>query len=544
MESEGSVVESSAVTDGTQAEESFILTTEGGDEPVLVHDDAAEKSNEDLPEEVLQVPKYSTVFTGFLTTPEFDMDSGKHITNDVKPKRTCFNCLGDHNVQDCPEIRDQRKIAENRRTHMANRPPASVRYHELFSSKYSNFTPGQLSPELRHALGCQSHQQPETVYRMRLLGYPPGWLMEAREQTGELALFGGDGRAVCQPGGEDGEVAGGAKYRSEKLIEFPGFNCRLPEGVKEESRWYNLPSMQPQHSLKGWREVMDRNRATPYRKRKMRAENTGVIDAAPPAAPALDDTTPGSDDECIVVNSTSVRTVPQRDANGSDNEVLEEGEVSSDAEMTPCQHNLKRKHEDENGESSQTGARKKAKSHSSTIELSDGDSTQGTLTLDDTAATEPIVDLSFIDTNPSPVAEVEAAEPNCDSDDDGLDNKSKDKKSSDETNGVAASSSQSGRSTPIDTDNPGTPNTTSTPAPGKRLKNHRRAGSKGFVLGAVIPESISGFKELPDFDKWTVDVTDHILFENLPDALGTWKNMRGLMQKVRSKMAEVHTEDD
>ena len=39
--------------------------------------------------------------------------------------------------------------------------------------------------------------------------------------------------AVCQPGGEDGEVSGSAKYKPEKLVDFPGFNSPLPEGCIE-----------------------------------------------------------------------------------------------------------------------------------------------------------------------------------------------------------------------------------------------------------------------------------------------------------------------
>lgn len=191
-----------------------------------------------------------------------------------------------------------------------------------------------------------------------------------------------------------------------------------------------------------------------------------------------------------------------------------------------------RKHEDKNVERSLTSARKKRKSHSSTIELSDGDSTQETITLDDTAAADPTQDLSsLIDTNPSPLAEVKDTD--SDSGDDGLDNNPMAKKRKKTKNGTS-----------VDAENPGSPTTTSTPAPGKRIKKHRRAGSKGFVLGAVIPQSITTYTKLPDFDKWAVDVTDHILFENLPDALGTWNNMRGLMNKVRSKMADVHAEDD
>lgn len=79
---------------------------------------------------------------------------------------------------------------------------------------------------------------------------------------------------------------------------------------------------------------------------------------------------------------------------------------------------------------------------------------------------------------------------------------------------------------------------------GKSSKRKKSARSSiGFVLGAVIPESITEFKTLPHFDKWTVDVTDHILFENLPDALGTWDNLRTVVKKVRCKMDDLHAED-
>jgi hypothetical protein len=33
----------------------------------------------------------------------------------VRPANTCFNCLGDHMMNDCPEPRDQRKIIKNRK---------------------------------------------------------------------------------------------------------------------------------------------------------------------------------------------------------------------------------------------------------------------------------------------------------------------------------------------------------------------------------------------------------------------------------------------
>ncbi|KAG0716139.1 hypothetical protein GWK47_010339 [Chionoecetes opilio] len=62
-----------------------------------------------------------------------------------------------------------------------------------------------------------------------------------------------------------------------------------------------------------------------------------------------------------------------------------------------------------------------------------------------------------------------------------------------------------------------------------KTKKHHRSHSKGFNLGTVIPESCTPFTSLPASEKWTVDVSEHIVFDNLPDALGTWDKMKGLM---------------
>lgn len=77
-----------------------------------------------------------------------------------------------------------------------------------------------------------------------------------------------------------------------------------------------------------------------------------------------------------------------------------------------------------------------------------------------------------------------------------------------------------------------------------KTKRHHRSHSKGFKLGTMIPESSTPYKRLPSPDKWTVDVSDHIVFDNLPDALGTWDKMKGVMGSVRKKMTVLHAEED
>lgn len=78
---------------------------------------------------------------------------------------------------------------------------------------------------------------------------------------------------------------------------------------------------------------------------------------------------------------------------------------------------------------------------------------------------------------------------------------------------------------------------------GSTPKRHQRSLSKGFELGMFLPQSITPFSKLPDPNKWAVDVSDHILFDNLPEALGTWNKMKGIVKKVQNFM-KLHTEDD
>ena len=42
-------------------------------------------------------------------------------------------------------------------------------------------------------MGLKPDQLPSYIYRMRLFGYPPGWLMEANRKTSTLAMYDKDG---------------------------------------------------------------------------------------------------------------------------------------------------------------------------------------------------------------------------------------------------------------------------------------------------------------------------------------------------------------
>ncbi|KAK6061780.1 hypothetical protein COOONC_00544 [Cooperia oncophora] len=107
-------------------------------------------------------------------------DTSSQSAKKVVPKKVnngCFNCDGDHHLNECPEPKDMRKIRQ-RQTEMRNRNN-TTRYHDGTPSE-KKFRAGRISDDLRNALGIGRHDIPEYIYRMRRMGfirgYPPGYL--------------------------------------------------------------------------------------------------------------------------------------------------------------------------------------------------------------------------------------------------------------------------------------------------------------------------------------------------------------------------------
>lgn len=81
---------------------------------------------------------------------------------------------------------------------------------------------------------------------MRLLGYPPGWLEDARLQHSGLSLFNSDGVAEIDPTEEEGEIITDVdkdQYDIKKIYDFPGFNVPPPPGTMDVSDTYNIRDM-------------------------------------------------------------------------------------------------------------------------------------------------------------------------------------------------------------------------------------------------------------------------------------------------------------
>jgi len=196
----------------------------------------------------------------------------------TRPKNTCFNCLGDHMIADCKEPKDQRKIAKNRKEFQKTQVSYnSSRYHEDEPQKFGKLEPGLPSTRLREALGLRSHQLPEYIYKMRHLGYPPGWMRHAEVSTSGMHLYKAFGEKLGHHGDEDGEVAdpeSRTKYDINKLKEWPGFNISLPTEYKDETAYYRVPPITKHMMLQEMIEQLKPRQHTGYKRRKMQKVET------------------------------------------------------------------------------------------------------------------------------------------------------------------------------------------------------------------------------------------------------------------------------
>lgn len=109
-------------------------------------------------------------------------------------------------ITECTVPKDPMRIAVNRKAFLASKPQRTdfsgggrpKRYHE--EQPRSNTRPGILSDTLRYAMDLEPEEVPIHVYRMRIFGYPPGWLENAMEEaTGGLKLYGDSSKSNSYP---------------------------------------------------------------------------------------------------------------------------------------------------------------------------------------------------------------------------------------------------------------------------------------------------------------------------------------------------------
>ncbi|XP_030073402.1 zinc finger CCHC domain-containing protein 8 isoform X2 [Microcaecilia unicolor] len=200
-----------------------------------------------------EIPKYQQVFTQIVALEGQDILQVKT----KRPKANCFNCGSEeHQLRDCPQPRDLVRISGKRKEFMelcgeAGNQNYQQRYHaEEVEERFGRFKPGIISEELQDALGLSENNLPPFIYRMRQLGYPPGWLKEAELENSGLALYDGDEKDTSDGELEAEESGGKARcvtYDISKLVNYPGFNISAPRGIADDWRLFGSIPMQSCH---------------------------------------------------------------------------------------------------------------------------------------------------------------------------------------------------------------------------------------------------------------------------------------------------------
>ncbi|XP_006865447.1 PREDICTED: zinc finger CCHC domain-containing protein 8 [Chrysochloris asiatica] len=213
-----------------------------------------------------EIPKYQQVFSQIVSL------EGQEIQVKAKrPKPHCFNCGSEeHQMKDCPMPRNAARISEKRKEYMdacgeATNQNFQQRYHaEEVEERFGRFKPGVISEELQDALGVTDKSLPPFIYRMRQLGYPPGWLKEAELENSGLALY--DGNDDADGEAETGEVQQNKSvtYDLSKLVNYPGFNISTPRGIPDEWRMFGSIPMQACQQRDVFANYLSSNFQSPY----------------------------------------------------------------------------------------------------------------------------------------------------------------------------------------------------------------------------------------------------------------------------------------
>ncbi|XP_051748754.1 zinc finger CCHC domain-containing protein 8 [Ctenopharyngodon idella] len=214
-----------------------------------------------------EVPKYQQIFGQIIA-----LEGQEVQIKEKRPKPCCFNCCSEgHQLRDCPEPKDMARINEKRKEFSQNSNQSNQRYHaEEVEERFAKYKPGIMSQDLLDALGITTNTLPPFIYRMRELGYPPGWLKEAEMENSGLMLYDGSND------GDENNPSQKISYDVSKLVDFPGFNVSIPPNIRDDYRSFGSIPMQPQQWKQNFAAFLSSTfpTATSCSKRRHESEST------------------------------------------------------------------------------------------------------------------------------------------------------------------------------------------------------------------------------------------------------------------------------
>lgn len=177
----------------TEDSSNFTITfneTSNADNDLFIVDAAPSE----IPEIANVIPEYSRSEV-LINDKNIDQIKDEVTVASKTAQNKCFNCDGEHSIRDCTKPKDLARIKANR-AKFSNNKLTYERYHVDVEQKFGHLVAGELSKDLRDALGLRSKELPIHIYRMRMFGYPPGWLEHAKVSSSGLTLFDSEVRFV------------------------------------------------------------------------------------------------------------------------------------------------------------------------------------------------------------------------------------------------------------------------------------------------------------------------------------------------------------
>ncbi|XP_023296969.2 zinc finger CCHC domain-containing protein 8 homolog [Lucilia cuprina] len=432
----------------------------------------------------VKVPSYKRAIKDALLDGEAAARKKQKEEEEVfKTKKTnsCFNC-GDtgHSIRDCTKPHNAKRIKNAKRACFK-----VERYHVDIEQRFAHLKPGCISDKLREALGLRRGELPFFFYRMRVLGYPPGWLEEAKVEHSGINLFNSDGTKILHSDEDEGEVdAVNHKYNISKIYDFPGFNQDPGENFFDDYKYHNVPPLSKHQMKDEFVKTMGDHVLKGYKRKKLKDF---------PNASAEDN-----------ITETSVQEACDMEIEDPEKTTL--GEVQFSRPPPPADN-----------PPSVSPPPPPPPSESPTIEI---DCQENDISLRELEKQKQQL-LKELNSNTS-VIEIEDSLI-----DDIIElDEEDDKRTQDKTN-VQTKSDNSSESTPIDENRKPTSQTT--------------VIKESFEGTPVL--KFSPYDNLPNGEKFKVGVSDVINFENLPDSTGKYEQMKQVLKKVRTCVSKLHSEE-
>uniref|UniRef100_A0A1I8PQS2 CCHC-type domain-containing protein n=1 Tax=Stomoxys calcitrans TaxID=35570 RepID=A0A1I8PQS2_STOCA len=413
----------------------------------------------------------------------------------VSKASNCFNCgESDHNIRECPMPHNQRRIKMAKKNFSK-----TERYHVDVEQRFSHLRPGNISDKLREAMGLRKGELPFFFYRMRVLGYPPGWLEDAKDEHSGITLFNSDGSKILHSDEEDGEMdSNNQRYNISKIIEFPGFNQDPGEDFFDDHKHHNVPPFNRNQLKEEFVKTLGDNVIKGYKRKKMKdfpkanpdesANESFDIQVSDMVSKEIEDA-----DTTTTSNIEFVRPPPPKEPPKKDDAVP--------PPPPPMSPPPQQKNDSDLPESPTLAELERRKNqllqelNTSVIEIDDS-LVDEIIALDNEAESnttdhETAAEEESIDENAITKAQMEESD------------NSKDSCNSSETNPDVI--------------------------------------KKSFMGTPVL--KFSPYDSLPNGDNFKVGVSDVINFENLPDSTGKYENMKELIKKVRTVIHKIHNDD-